>query len=453
VEDAIGGEVEGVRVIECTETAAVSIAAPKKGVEDAVVGEERWAELHRLKASGLNVSAIARTSGLDRKTVRRCLRQVGWSPYRRVVSCEGLLAPHRAWLLERAPEVGYSARILYQELCARRGFEGGYGTVRDAVRPLRLESAAASLTQCRFETEPGEQAQVDWGEVSVRFGSERVKVHVFVMTLGYSRRAWAEGYPHERMESLLAAHEHAFEHFGGITREILYDRMRTVILGTREGKKRWNSTFEAFAQYWGFEPRVCRAYRAQTKGKVESGVKYVKRNFLPGRVFRDLADFNEQLVAWQAEIADVRIHGTVHERPIERFAREAATLTPWAKRAGFLAAMPRQRVVASDWLVSIDTNRYSVPWRLIGSTVNVFRVGDHWQIRHQGTLVAEHRVCEGRYRLRVDPAHGPGALARNARLRYADTAPLTSRSSIPADRFAAVEQRDLAIYEQMLEVV
>jgi len=325
VEDAIGGEVEGVRVIECTETAAVSIAAPKKGVEDAVVGEERWAELHRLKASGLNVSAIARTSGLDRKTVRRCLRQVGWSPYRRVVSREGLLAPHRAWLLERAPEVGYSARILYQELCARRGFEGGYGTVRDAVRPLRLESAAASLTQCRFETEPGEQAQVDWGEVSVRFGSERVKVHVFVMTLGYSRRAWAEGYPHERMESLLAAHEHAFEHFGGITREILYDRMRTVILGTREGKKRWNSTFEAFAQYWGFEPRVCRAYRAQTKGKVESGVKYVKRNFLPGRVFRDLADFNEQLVAWQAEIADVRIHGTVHERPIERFAREAAT--------------------------------------------------------------------------------------------------------------------------------
>ena len=179
----------------------------------------------------------------------------------------------------------------------------------------------------------------------------------------------------------------------------------------------------------------------------------MKRNFLPGRVFRDLAGFNEQLGPWQAEIADVRIHGTVHERPIERFAREAATLTPWAKRAGFLAAMPRQRVVASDWLVAIDTNRYSVPWRLIGSTVEVLRVGDQWQIRHQGTIVAEHPVCGARYQLCVDPAHGPGALARNARLRYADTALLTSSSAVPADRFAAVEQRDLAIYEQMLEAV
>ena len=159
------------------------------------------------------------------------------------------------------------------ELCAQRGFEGGYGTVRDAVRPLRAEAAAASLTQRRFETEPGEQAQADWGEARVQFQSEIAKVHIFVLTLGYSRRAWAEGYQNERMESLLSAHEHGFEHFGGVTREILYDRMRTVIQGEHDGKKRWNSTFKAFAEYWGFEPRVCRPYRAQTKGKVESGVK------------------------------------------------------------------------------------------------------------------------------------------------------------------------------------
>ena len=100
---------------------------------------------------------------------------------------------------------------------------------------------------------------------------------------------------------------------------------------------------------------MCRPYRAQTKGKVESGVKYVKGNFLPGREFRDLDDFNEQLTAWSTDIADQRIHGTTHERPIERFAREAGALTPLADRAGFLAAMSRSRVVASDWLVSIDT--------------------------------------------------------------------------------------------------
>jgi hypothetical protein len=276
-------------------------------------------------------------------------------------------------------------------------------------------------------------------------------VHIFVMTLGYSRRGWAEGYEHERMESLLSAHEHAFEHFGGVTREILYDRMRTVIQGEQEGKKRWNPTFAAFAAHWGFEPRVCRPYRAQTKGKVESGVKYVKRNFLPGRVFRDLEDFNEQLRAWQLEIADRRVHGTTHEAPIERFGAEAPALTPLAARAGFLAAMPRVRVVASDWLVTIDTNRYSVPWRLIGATVEVLRVGGNWQIRHRGALLAEHAVLSGRHALSVKPEHGPGAVARNARTRYADTAKLLGRENLAGEHLAVVEHRDLAVYEQMLE--
>jgi transposase len=433
------------------EVSAVSVASPGLGGEDVVVGQERWEELRRLKAEGMTVSGIARATGLDRKTVRRCLRRVRWQAYRRAARREGLLAPHREWLIGRAPEVGYSARILYQELRAQRGFEGGYGTVRDAVRPLRLETAAAALTQCRFETEPGEQAQVDWGEVRVPMGSGMVKVHIFVMTLGYSRRAWAEGYEHERMESLLSAHEHAFEHFAGVTREILYDRMRTVMLGEREGQKRWNPTFEAFARHWGFEPRVCRPYRAQTKGKVESGVKYVKRNFLPGRMFRDLEDFNDQLRVWQAEVADLREHGTTHEPPIVRFAREAQALTPLAGRAGFLAALPRSRVVASDWLVSIDANRYSVPWRLIGATVEVLRVGGHWQIRHRGAVVAEHPVLVGRYGLSVKPEHGPGAVARNARTRYGVRT--VGQMPAAAERLAVVEQRDLGVYEQMLEVV
>jgi transposase len=424
------------------------------GEEEPVVGHERWEQMHCLKVAGMTVSGIARATGLDRKTVRRCLRQVRWQAYRRPGRRQGLLAPHRGWLLERAAQVGYSARILYQELCAQRGFEGGYGTVRDAVRPLRVEAGAASLTQCRFETAPGEQAQADWGEVRVPLGSQIVPVHIFVMTLGYSRRGWAEGYEHERMESLLCAHEHGFEHFGGVTREILYDRMRTVIQGEREGKKRWNATFAAFARHWGFEPRVCRPYRAQTKGKVESGVKYVKRNFLPGRVFRDLEDFNEQLATWQAEIADRRIHGTTHEPPIERFAREANALTPLAGRAGFLAAMPRARVVAEDWLVSIEANRYSVPWRLIGATVEVLRVGANWQIRHRGVVVAEHAVLPGRHELSVKPEHGPGAGARNARTRYAQTAKRVSlEPEVLAERFNPVEQRDLAIYERILEAV
>jgi transposase len=357
------------------------------------------------------------------------------------------LAAHRAWLAERAVAVGYSARILFQELRAEHRWFGSYATVREAVRPLRVEATAAAVMQRRFETEPGEQAQADWGQARVWLGGVLAKVHIFVLTLGYSRRGWAEAYPDERMESLLAAHEHAFAHFGGTTREVLYDRMRTVLEGETEGVKRWNARFKAFAEYWGFEPRVCRPYRAQTKGKVESGVKYVKRNFLPGRTFRDLEDLNEQLRQWQEHIADRRVHGTTHEVPLERFAREAPALMPTGGRTSFLQALRRERVVAGDWLVSIDGNRYSVPWQLAGATVEVVRVGGLWQISHRGQVVAEHEVLTDRHRLSVRPEHGPGAAARNARQRYAGPAPGVAPAAAPP----SVEVRDPLVYEQLLE--
>lgn len=441
--DAVGPRAERVG-------AAATVPVPEVGAEEPVIGQERWEEIRRMRADGQAVSQIARTTGLDRKTVRRCLRQSAWRPYRRAPRVERLLAAHMGWLTERAPQVGYSAQILFQELRASRGYVGGYDTVRNAVRPLRVEATVAALTQRRFETGPGEQAQVDWGQVRTRFGAEPVEVHIFVMTLGYSRRAWAEGYRNERLGALLAAHEHAFAHFCGTTAEILYDRMRTVTLGSAEGKPRWNPTFEAFARHWGFEPRLCRPYRAQTKGKVESGVKYVKRNFLPGRVFRDLEDFNAQLAAWLVEVADLRLHGTTHERPIERFAREASVLARAGAQPSFLQAMRRDRIVAEDWLVSIDSNRYSVPWRLIGKTVQVVRVAERWHILHRGELVAEHPVLTGRHQLRVAPEHGPGAAARNARKRFSD-APPTPRSDPRAHQLHGVEVRDLAVYDALLE--
>jgi transposase len=430
----------------------VNVSVSESGTEEAVIGKERWEELHRMRAAGMAVSQIARESGLDRKTVRCCLRQLRWQPYRRAGPAKRLLSEHLEWLAQRAPQVNFSAQILYQELRAGRGYSGGYDTVRNAVRPLRTEAAAASLTQRRFETEPGQQAQVDWGQVRVRFVSGVAEVHVFVMTLGYSRRAWAEGYRNEQLGALLAAHEHAFAHFGGCPAEILYDRMRTVTLGSVEGKPRWNATFEAFARHWGFEPRLCRPYRAKTKGKVESGVKYVKGNFLPGRVFADLDEFNAQLGAWLAEVADVRVHGTTHERPIERFAREAALLVRGVRPVSFLDSLRRERVVAEDWLVSIDANRYSVPWRLIGKTVQVVRSADRWHILYRGELVAEHPVLPGRHQLHVLPEHGPGAAARNARKRFSEAASGT-RSDPAGHALPTVQVRELSVYDALLEVV
>lgn len=190
-------------------------------------------------------------------------------------------------------------------------------------------------------------------------------------------------------------------------------------------------------QFWTF-----------AKGKVESGVKYLKRNFAPGRSFHDLEDFNAQLATWQAEVADQRLHGTTHQRPIERFAEEAGALVPTAGQGSFLQAMVRERVVADDWLVSLEGNRYSVPFGLIGKTVQVVRQGGAWVMRYRGRVVAEHAVLAGRARLSVIHEHGPGAAARNARQRYPEPTelPVTARG---VDAGHEVEVRDLAIYDQL----
>jgi transposase len=421
--------------------------------EGSVIGEQQWQAIHARRAAGHSISAIARQLDIDRKTVRGCLREQSWRPYRREAVGPTLLDEHRLWLVQRAAQVNYSARILYQELVREHGWRGSYETVKLAVRPLRAEATIAGLTQRRFETAPGEQAQVDWGQLSVRLAGVSTKIHVLVMTLGYSRRAYAEGFLHERMPDLLAAHENAFAHFGGRCETLLYDRMRTVVLGSQldaEGKPRprLNATFAAFAQYWGFVPRLCQPYRAQTKGKVESGVKYVKRNFAPGRSFADLEDFNAQLAAWQAQVADLRNHGTTHQRPIERFAEEASALVPTAGQPSFLQAMVRERVVADDWLVSIDANRYSVPFGLIGKTVQVVRQGGLWVMRYRGEVVAEHAVLAGRAQLCVRPEHAPGAVLRNARKRYAELSERSARRDSSDGR--EVEVRDLAVYEQLV---
>ncbi len=278
-------------------------------------------------------------------------------------------------------------------------------------------------------------------------GDVPTAVHIFVMTLGYSRRGFAMGFLGERMPDLLAAHEAAFAHFGGRCEFLLYDRMRTVVLGTAKGKAKLNATFASFASYWGFTPRLCQPYRAQTKGKVESGVKYVKRNFVPGRVFHDLDDFNAQLAGWQIGVADLRTHGTTHQRPIERFADEAPALAPTAGHPSFLQAMVRDRVVADDWLVAIDGNRYSVPFALIGKTVQVVRQGGNWAIRHRGVVVAEHAVLAGRGQLNVKPEHGPGAAVRNTRQRFSSSSAPPTEATAQAS--GAVEVRDLAVYERL----
>lgn len=410
--------------------------------EDGMIGKERWEEIRRLGERGESVSAIARELHLDRKTVRSWLQKDRWTAYERTVRVEQVLDEHAAFVRERAPAVAYSAQILFQELRQQHGYTGSYATVRRFVRPFREAACRADLTWTRFETVPGQQSQVDWGQARVWIGAQPVVRHVFVLTLGYSRRSVYVPCLDEALGTFLDAHETAFEYFGGHTQEHLYDRARTVC-HPAEGGRRWNATFKAFASYWGFEPRLCRPYRAQTKGKVESGIKYWRRNFLPGRTFRDDIDFGEQLAVWTREVADLRLHGTTHERPIDRFVAEAPALMATAHQPSFRHEAVQRRIVADDYLVSFETNRYSVPFRLIGQEVEVRRQHGQLAIRHRGVVVATHELLGGKHQVRILPEHGPGPIARTQRS-------LRSTPAAPTDPARPeVDVRDLAWYDAL----
>jgi len=412
--------------------------------EVCMVDQERWAEIRRLhEEERVSLSEIARRLDLDRKTVRRSLRRTTWQPYHRAAGTETVLTAHADFVRARAPEVQYSARILYQELRASRAYTGSYETVKRFVAPLREVQLQADRALIRFETPPGQQSQIDWGQAAVAFRTGHMVVHIFVLTLGFSRRGFYYACADERMAQFLEAHERAFAHLGGHTREHLYDRPRTVCYPDDTGRRVWNPTFKAFADYWGFEPRVCRPYRAQTKGKVESGVKYLKRNFLPGRTFVDLVDFQAQLDEWTTTIADRRVHGTTHEVPLVRFARERAHLVPLVGQPSFQQEARVSRMVADDYLVSFETNRYSVPCRLIGQRVEVQRRGDTVHIFHRDQEITTHAVLPGQHQFRIVPEHGPGAIARTTRQRRST---VSGVGSIPQP-LPEVEVRDLACYE------
>ncbi len=411
-----------------------------------MLSQDQWSTIRTLFERGVAKKAIARELGISVPTVRRYLRQGGRTPYRRARPVlDVLVREHGEYLRRRAPEVNWVAQVLLQDLRAR-GFTGCYEVVKRWVRPLREEQRRIELATVRFETAPGRQAQADWGTTTTWIGGELVRAHLFLLTLGFSRRLFARGYADERMTSLLDAHERAFVHFGGRTEEILYDNPRTIVLKRDlDGKHiEWHPVFRDFADYYGFHPRLCRPYRARTKGKVESGVRYVKRNAMAGRSFRSWDHLNDWLLEWAETIADQRVHGTTHEMPATRFEREILLSTSGVPP--YRLERNPIRSVANDCLVTLDTNRYSVPWRLVGERLEVSVVQQRVQLFHRGKIVATHALCSGRHQVIRDPEHFRGLFRTESSRRRPATAPASPQGlwcvSVPE-----VEVRDLAVYE------
>lgn len=380
---------------------------------------EEVAAMLRLKVLGWGVRRIASELGCSHMTVRRYLAAGGWLAHRgggRPRTLAGL----EDWVAERFRRHAGNADVVRQELEQEKGIRLTLRTVERAVSHLRRELEAEARATIRFETPPGKQLQIDFGERRVSIGGENVKVYLFVATLGYSRRLYVRPFRNERQESWFAGVEGAFRHFGGVTKEVLLDNDRGLVVrhdrATREVE--FNARLHAFAKHWDFRPQACAPYRARTKGKDERGVGYVKKNAIAGRHFESWPALEAHLDGWVRDIADLRVHGTTGEVPIERFRRaEAAALRSIAGIPPFETARELVRKVQADCVIEIDSNAYSVPWRLIGETVRVVITGDVLRVSHAGREVAVHPRRTGRFERVVDPLHYAGVVGSSAKPR------------------------------------
>jgi transposase len=353
-----------------------------------------------LKRQGLSERQIARRLGMSRKTVHKYLEdpeacERGRRPVERESKLDSYEGNIRAWLSED-PE--YKATWIYDHL-RPLGYTGSYDPVKRKVHELKEESQR--IAYMRFESEPGCQAQVDFGEFQVAREDGTVgKYYLFSMILGYSRKIYGEFIERCDLPTFLDCHIRAFSEFGGVPGEILYDRMRNVYIGRVAGKSKFNATVQGFAVHYGFKPRVAPAYAAWVKGKVERPFSFIREGFWRGYGFTCLEIANRDLAEWLS-VKDERVHGTTHEVVRVRFERELPCLQPMPHRP-FDTSYRVYRKVHKDCTVCFEGNSYVVPHTLVGKTI-VLRVKDKiMRVFADNRLVVAYAIPNGRGHLVQD---------------------------------------------------
>lgn len=389
-----------------------------------MIRKEDFAVIKSLNQRGVYLKDIAAELGVHPKTVSRALKRKN-APSRERKRSPSLLEPYKPKIDQLLSEGVWNGVVILREIQAE-GYPGGYTMLLEYIAPKR--ALRPSQATVRFETQPGQQMQTDWGEVVVEIAGQPTKVYFIVNTLGYSRRFHFWCTDSQDAEHTYEGLIRSYEYFGGATSEVLVDNQKSaVLLPSNQGQPHFNERFLDLANYYGFAPRACRPYRARTKGKDERMVGYVKNNFFVRyRSFESWAHLNQLAERWLAEEADPRLQGTVKEVVAERFAREKPLLRPLPK-VRYDTSYYELRRVAWDSYIDVRGNRYSVPAQLVGQRVAV-RIGLDGTLRVYlaETLVATHTLRSVR--------EGWSTVAEHHAELWKET--------------LKVEQRDLAAYEE-----
>lgn len=353
-----------------------------------------------LERRGFSQRAIARKLGISRNTVKKHTENPELFEGRAVKrerksQLDPYLGNIQAWLEEDAY---YTATWIYDRL-VNMGFTGSYEIVKRKVR--QLKQAQQQIAYMRFETEPGYQAQVDFGEFQIENpGGIITKIYLFSMILGYSRKSYAEFVKCCDLPTFLDCHINAFNHLGGVPQQVLYDRMKNVYIGKVVGKAKFNDTLMGFALHYGFKPEVTPASAAWVKGKVERPYSFIREGFWRGYGYVCLESANRDLQGW-LRAKDERVHGTTHEVVSRRFEREKPHLGALPVR-DFDTSYRIYRRVYKDCTVRFEGNSFVVPHTLVDKHV-VLRVKERtMRIFADDQLVIAYQIPVGKGHLVQD---------------------------------------------------
>lgn len=410
---------------------------------------EEWMNLKDLNHQGLALSEIARRTGRDRKTVRKYLHSRQPPQARPRGKRASKLDPFTEYLLARMNQGVFNCVKLLDELRSR-GYPGQISILKDFVHPYRRQQR--ELAVLRFETRPGQQAQVDWGHFGkILVEGQWKKLYAFVMTLGFSRMKYLEFTISLDLERFLQCHVNAFQYFGGAPQEVLVDNLKSAVLWRQGAQIHWHPRYLDFAAYYGFVPKACWPYRPQTKGKVENSIGYVRHNFWVGLRFRDLADLNGQARHWCEQTANAKVHATTRAVPRERLKEEELQRLP---ASDYDTSYLAHRQVLRDCFVHYRGSRYSVPHRYAGRSVVVREplTGKRLHIYQRDELIAEHPLSRQKGAVVYDPQHFVGLRPQHRLLALSTRKPegrrLPAGPGLGLEPVAPlVEQRPLTAYE------
>jgi transposase len=377
-----------------------------------------WAEIRRLaEIDKLSGRAIARRLHCSRQTVAAAL-ELDQPPARERSRHTSLLDPHRPKidaLVAKYPELS-AVRIREEIARGSGGYTGSTSVVRRYLRKVR---PAGGRVYQEVHYEPAQAMQVDWGECGrVQVGATKRKVSVFVAVLCYSRLIFIEFTLSQRKAEFYRSLVHALEFFGGSPRAIIFDNLKAAVLNGSGRAACFHPEFLAWCGYYCLQPIACERRDPESKGITEGGVRYVKHNALAGRA-DELTCFDDYLdlaPLWRDHVANLRVHETTREQPVDRFQRERPLLRS-------LPAIPFDTdeivpaVVNPHARIKFDGNRYSVPPRVVRQTVTIRASRNEIRVLHAGQVVAQHIRCYERGQLIVLPDHRLAALALRQRAR------------------------------------